>query len=144
MTSYPVNRISLITLAAQDLDGLSGFYAKLGWVSEFRSEDVVFYDLGGLRFGLYRAEKLAADLNTTVEDLGKGAMTLTVNFGGKKDVDVAYGTAIESGGTALKQPDDIFWGGYTGSWADPEGHVWEYAWNPFWKLDENGRLTGDV
>lgn len=142
MTALPANRVSLITLAANDLDALAAFYAAIGWTPEFQSDDVVFYDLGGLRFGLYRTEKLAVDLNKTPEQMGKGSMTLTVNYPSKDDVNAAYDAAVAAGGTVLKRPDDIFWGGFTGSWADPEGHVWEYAWNPHWELDEHGRLKG--
>lgn len=138
------NRITLITLAARNLTAQAAFYKSLGWESEFQSDDVVFYNLGGLKFGLYTAEKLAHDLNKSVDDLGTGAQTLTVNFASKAEVDAAYGAAITAGGTVLKRPDDIFWGGYTGSWADPEGHVWEYAWNPFWELDEDGKLKDGV
>lgn len=138
------NRITLITLAAQDLSAQAGFYARLGWKSEFQSEDVVFYDLGGMKFGLYVAEKLALDLNMQPGELGTGAQTLSVNFASRPEVDAAYQAAITAGATALKHPDDIFWGGYTGSWADPEGHVWEYAWNPFWELDSDGRLKPGI
>ncbi len=135
------NRITLITLAAKDLQSLSAFYAKLGWEQEFQSEDVVFYDLGGQKFGLYVAEKLAHDLNKSPDQLQTGGTTLSVNFASKDDVDTAYEAALAAGASALKRPDDIFWGGYTGSWADPEGHVWEYAWNPFWNMDEDGGLV---
>lgn len=134
------NRITLITLAASDLKSQAEFYARLGWEREFQTDDVVFYDLGGLKFGLYVADKLAHDLNKTTDQMGTGAQTLAVNFPSKTEVDAAYNAALDAGGTALKRPDDIFWGGYTGSWADPEGHVWEYAWNPFWELDEDGKI----
>jgi len=134
------NRITLITLAARDLQAQADFYQALGWTQEFQSEDVVFYDMGGLKFGLYVADKLAHDLNMTPEQMGRGASTLAVNFASKAEVDAAYDAAIAAGAAVLKRPADIFWGGYTGSWADPEGHVWEYAWNPFWELDAEGRL----
>lgn len=135
------NRITLITLAAKDLTALAAFYARLGWEQEFRSEDVVFYNLGGMKFGLYVAGKLAQDLNKTPDQLQTGGTTLSVNFASKEAVDAAYDAALAAGGQVLKRPDDIFWGGYAGSWADPEDHVWEYAWNPFWELDEDGRLA---
>ncbi|KAJ57367.1 glyoxalase [Actibacterium mucosum KCTC 23349] len=135
------NRISLITLAVKNLQAQADFYAALGWRQEFQSEHVVFYDLGGQKFGLYVIDMLANDLNKTPDQMGTGAQTLTVNFASKGDVDAAYDAALAAGGTALKRPDDIFWGGYTGSWADPEGHVWEYAWNPYWTLDAEGRIT---
>lgn len=134
------NRITLITLAVKDLQAQADFYASLGWQQEFQSEHVVFYDLGGMKFGLYVADMLAGDLNKSVGDMGTGGQTLTVNYNSKEDVEAAYDAALAAGGSTLKRPADIFWGGYTGSWADPEGHVWEYAWNPFWELDDNGNI----
>ena len=73
--------------------------------------------------------------------LGTGAMTLAQNFTTEAEVDAAFATAIEAGGTALKAPEKVFWGGYSGYWADPDGHVWEVAMNPFWPLAADGSLT---
>ena len=73
--------------------------------------------------------------------LGTGAMTLAQNFPDRAAVDAAYDRAIAAGGTVCKPPEAVFWGGYSGTWADPEGHVWEYAHNPFWELTEDGRLA---
>ncbi len=134
------NRITLITLAVNDLAAAAGFYEKLGWEKEFQSDQTVFYDLGGLKFGLYLRDSLAGDLNKTPDQLGTGGTTLAQNFPEKQDVDAAYAAALAAGATALKPPADMFWGGYSGAWADPDGNVWEYAWNPFWELDSDGRI----
>jgi hypothetical protein len=68
-------------------------------------------------------------------------MTLAQNFGTEAEVDAAFAAALAAGGTALKVPEKVFWGGYSGYWADPDGHVWEVAMNPFWPLNEDGSLT---
>lgn len=134
------NRISLVTLAATDVARLAGFYKSIGWQPEHEADEVAFFNMGGSKFGLYDATKLAQDLNKSVADLGRGAMTLAVNYADKAQVDQAYEAAIAAGGTVLKRPEDVFWGGYSGTWADPDGHVWEYAYNPFWELDAEGNL----
>ena len=56
-------------------------------------------------------------------------------------VDAAFAKAVEAGATALKSPKEVFWGGYSGYYADPDGHVWEVAHNPFWEIDANGKIT---
>jgi uncharacterized glyoxalase superfamily protein PhnB len=68
-------------------------------------------------------------------------MTLAQNFATRAEVDAAYGAALKAGATALKAPEKVVWGGYSGYWADPDGHVWEVAMNPFWPLAADGSLT---
>ncbi|GGE54499.1 VOC family protein [Actibacterium pelagium] len=135
------NRVTLITLSVDDLARARSFYEALGWLVEHAQEEVAFYDLGGLKLGLYSREKLAEDLGKVPSDLGTGAMTLAQNFPTEDQVDAAYDAALAAGAVALKRPEKVFWGGYSGTFADPDGHVWEYAMNPFWALDEDGRLT---
>lgn len=135
------NRVTLITLSAQDVAGLAAFYKALGWEVEEELEHTVFFDMEGMKLGLYDRAMLARDLGRSPEDLGTGAVTLAVNYPDKASVDAAFAAALAAGGRACKPPEDIFWGGYSGTWADPEGHVWEYAHNPFWPLDAAGRLA---
>lgn len=68
-------------------------------------------------------------------------MTLAQNFPTAAEVDAAFARALQCGATALKQPQKVFWGGYSGYFADPDGHVWELAMNPFWPLNADGSLT---
>ena len=68
-------------------------------------------------------------------------MTLAQNFATEAEVDAAYAAALAAGGTGLKAPQKVFWGGYSGYWAEPDGQVWEVAMNPFWPLAEDGSLT---
>ena len=134
------NRISLVTVTAGDVRALAAFYARLGWVASHETDKVAFFDMAGMKFGIYGRADLARDIDRAAGTLGTGAMTLSQNFADKAAVDAAFAAAIAAGATVCKPPEDIFWGGYTGSWADPEGHVWEYAWNPFWELDDAGHL----
>src|SRR5690606_41488272 len=73
--------------------------------------------------------------------LGTGAMTLAQNFRTEAEVDTAFEAALAAGATALKRPEKVFWGGYSGYYADPDGHVWDVAMNPFWPLADDGSLT---
>jgi uncharacterized glyoxalase superfamily protein PhnB len=72
---------------------------------------------------------------------GFAGITLAQNLPSKADVDRAMAEAASAGATILKQPADTFWGGYSGYFADPDGYAWEVAFNPFWPLDEQGRVT---
>lgn len=135
-------RISLITLGVDDLSAARAFYARLGWQEHPSSqEEVAFYQIHGAVFGLFGRSALAADQGRPSLQLGTGAATLAQNFATKAEVDAAFDAAIAAGATALKKPEEVFWGGYSGYWADPDGHVWEVAMNPFWPLAEDGSLT---
>jgi Predicted lactoylglutathione lyase len=134
-------RITLITLGVADLDRSKAFYAALGWQGDDSNPGVVFYDLGGLKMGLFGLGSLAEDQGRKSATLGTGAMTLAQNFDSREAVDHAFAQALAAGATALKQPEAVFWGGYSGYYADPDGHVWELAHNPYWPLDAEGRLA---
>ena len=135
-------RVSLITLGVIDLDRSTQFYADLGWTpAPSESEGIVFYQLQGFVLGLFGRDALAKDQNRNVEDLGTGAMTLALNMADREGVDAVFQTALEAGATPLKEPQQVFWGGYSGYYADPDGHVWEVAYNPYWALEDDGSLT---
>ncbi|QHQ36641.1 VOC family protein [Algicella marina] len=135
-------RITLITLGVADLAVARAFYARLGWQEHPSSqESVAFYQMHGAVFGLFGREDLAADQGRPGADLGTGAATLAQNFATEAEVNAAYAAALSAGATALKSPEKVFWGGYSGYWADPDGHVWEVAMNPFWLLADDGSLT---
>jgi uncharacterized protein len=134
-------RITLITLGVADLERATAFYTALGWVPEESTPGAVFYDLGGMKLGLFGLEPLAEDQGRPGTTLGTGAMTLAQNFPNPAAVDAAYAHALAAGATPLKAPEPVFWGGYSGYVADPDGHVWEYAHNPYWPMDDDGRLA---
>lgn len=134
-------RVTLITLGVADLARAKAFYARLGWNEHSGTEGVAFYQMHGVVLGLFGREDLARDQGREGANLGTGAVTLAQNFATEAEVDAAFEAAIRAGGTALKQPEKVFWGGYSGYWSDPDGHVWEVAMNPFWPLNDDGSLT---
>ncbi|SNY39772.1 hypothetical protein SAMN06297129_0638 [Pseudooceanicola antarcticus] len=138
--ALPVQRVTLITLGVEDLGRARAFYAALGWQPAEEQEGVSFYQMDGLLLGLFGREALAKDQGRPGAPLGTGAMTLAQNFHDRAGVDAAYAQALAAGAEALKAPEEVFWGGYSGYYADPDGHVWELAHNPFWPLGETGRL----
>jgi len=134
-------RVTLITLGVSDLDLARAFYAALGWVARDETPGASFYQMNGAVLGLFGRTALAADQGRPGAALGTGAMTLAQNFATTAEVDAAYLAALAAGATGLKAPESVFWGGYSGYYADPDGHVWELAMNPFWALADDGSLT---
>jgi uncharacterized glyoxalase superfamily protein PhnB len=135
-------RITLITLGVADLAAARAFYARLGWVEHRESQPgIAFFQLHGQALALFGRAALAADQGRPDAELGTGAVTLAQNFATTADVDAAFAAALDAGATALKAPEAVFWGGYSGYWADLDGHVWEVAMNPFWPLNADGSLT---
>lgn len=132
-------RISLVTLGVIDVNKTAGFYEAMGWSPVDTPDNIVVYDLLGQSIGLYPLAGLAEDIGLPVESLGKGGMTLGQNLRSKEEVDALMAKVEGAGGKVLKQPQEVFWGGYHGYFADPEGHIWEIAFNPFSPLrDEDG------
>lgn len=134
-------RVSLITLGVADLARARTFYLALGWVPGDETDGVCFFQLPGMALGLFPVDDLARDQGRAAATLGTGAITLAQNFASPGDVDAAFAEALAAGATALKRPEPVFWGGYSGYFADPDGHVWELAHNPFWHLAPDGTLT---
>lgn len=135
-------RITLVTLGVRDLPAARAFYARLGWQEHGESQPgIAFYQLHGQALALFPRADLAKDQGRPDAPLGTGAVTLAQNFATEGEVDAAFAAALAAGGTALKTPEKVFWGGYSGYWADPDGHVWEVAMNPFWPLGPDGTLT---
>jgi predicted lactoylglutathione lyase len=137
-------RITMITLAVKDMDASREFYAALGWeVAEGSNDKIAFYKLDGQFMSLYSRDALAQDLCMPVHGRGTGNVTMATNYGSREEVDAVFGAAIKAGATAITEPNEVFWGGYSGNYTDPDGHLWEIAHNPFWELDENGKIVGD-
>ena len=134
-------RVTLITLGVGNLARSRAFYEALGWRPAQAEEGVVFYQMHGAALALFGREALAADQGRPGAALGTGAMTLAQNFPTEAEVDAAWAAALAAGAAPLKAPEKVFWGGYSGYYADPDGHVWELAMNPFWPLSPDGSLT---
>lgn len=140
--TLPRNRISLVTLGVADMARARAFYEGWGWHAHPASmPELALYQLQGAGLALYALDALAADQGRPSAPLGTGAMTLAQNCGSAAEVDAVFEAALSAGGTALTRPGSVFWGGYLGYLADPDGHVWEIACNPFWPLDADGGLT---
>jgi predicted lactoylglutathione lyase len=138
---YPIQRVTLITLGVKDLARSRAFYKALGWHPHSEEERISYYQLHGAALALYPLADLGDDMDRPPAELRTGAMTLAQNFASEEDVDAAWHLALQSGATEIKRPQATSWGGYSGYFADPDGHVWELAMNPFWPLAEDGSLT---
>ena len=134
-------RVSVVTLGVSDLDRARRFYEALGWSSKSTPEDgVVFFQSGGMVLALWDRATLAED--STVDDPGGwGGITLAHNVGSPKQVDQLLRGAQAAGATIGRPGASTFWGGYSGVFIDPDGHPWEVAHNPFWRMDEAGAIT---
>ena len=131
-------RLSLITLGVRDLDRARRFYEAMGWSHRAAPEDdVVFFQVSGMIVALWGRDKLAED--SAVEDGGGwGGITLAYNTRSPEEVDAVIGEARAAGATIGREPGSTFWGGYSGVFIDPEGHPWEVAHNPGWRIEEDG------
>ena len=137
-------RISLITLGCRDVARAAAFYDALGWRRVESPDGITVFDLLGQALALYPLEDLARDMGRAPDSLGTGAATLGHNVADRADVDALTARAKAAGATVLKPPHEVFWGGYIAYLADPEGHVWEFAWNPFSPLrSEDGAFRWD-
>ena len=137
--------LSLITLGVRDLKVSRRFYVDtLGWQPMAEPEGVVFFDIGGLILALFPHAELAKDASLP---LGPGVsepyhgFSLALNRNSEAEVDRLFAELRAKNVTILKQPQRVFWGGYSGYFADPDGHAWEVAYNPHWSVGKNGRIT---
>jgi catechol 2,3-dioxygenase-like lactoylglutathione lyase family enzyme len=134
-------RISLVTLGVSDLVRARRFYIDgLGWQPAMETADVVFFQLGGLAFGLWSAEALAADMHLPGGAAGPPRFSLAYNVRERDEVDSVLGEAQRVGARLLKAAEDAPWGGRSGYFADPDGHAWEVAWNPGWTIEPDGSI----
>lgn len=136
-----MNRITMITLGVADLHAARTFYEALGWIAEDSPPGVVFFDCGGYKLGLFPLTGLSGELGRPSGKPGQGGMTVAINWPSEAAVDDAFAAAIDAGGAIVRAPGKMDWGGYSSYWADPDGHVWEYAFNPFWPLDDASRVA---
>jgi catechol 2,3-dioxygenase-like lactoylglutathione lyase family enzyme len=133
-------RLSMVTLGVTDLTRSRAFYERLGWrPSSAGNDDVVFFQLGGIVLGLWGRAARAADARLELGQ-GFGGVALAYNVREKAEVAAVLAEAEAAGAAILKPAEDTFWGGHAGCFADPDGHPWEVAWNPFWPIAEDGRV----
>jgi catechol 2,3-dioxygenase-like lactoylglutathione lyase family enzyme len=134
-------RLSLVTLGVADLARAIAFYRDvMGWSPAEATDDVAFLELNGVILGLWGHDQLAAEL-TVPADLGPyHGFALAQNLRSREAVDAAFAAFAAAGATITKPPTETDWGGYSGYVADPDGHRWEVAHNPFWTIDDDGRV----
>ena len=132
----------IITLGVEVISRSKKFYEKgLGLQpSSASQDDIVFYPCGGIVLALYPREKLAKDATVIAKGSGFSGLTLSHNARSEKDVDAILKKAETAGAKILKPAQKVFWGGYSGYFKDPDGHLWEVAYNPYFEFDGQGNL----
>lgn len=134
--------LSMITLGVADVAAATAFYEKFGLVPSPASEEsVTFFQLGHGVLGLFGREALAEDGHAAAVWTGNGGITLAYNLPDEAGVDRLMAQAESAGARILKPAQKASWGGYHGYFADPDGHVWEIAHNPFMPVDDSGAVT---
>jgi catechol 2,3-dioxygenase-like lactoylglutathione lyase family enzyme len=133
-------RISMVTLGVKDLEAAIRFYRDgLGFPKMESSPDVAFFPLNGSWLGLYNRDSLAEDATISPDGSGFPGFTLSHNVDSEAEVDQTMDQAASAGATVVKQPQKVFWGGYSAYFKDPDGYLWEVAYNPhFWVGPEDG------
>ena len=136
--------LHIITLGVKDLEVSKKFYAEtLGWKISRPQEGVAFFQAGGVVLALFPRHELAADAAVSPEGSGFDGFSLAYNAQSESEVDEIIAELKSKGVKIVKEPQKVFWGGYSSYFADPDDHLWEVAHNPFFPFDENGNLKLD-
>lgn len=130
-------RVSLVTLGVRDSARARRFYEAMGWSGESPDGDVVFFQAGGMVVALWDRQKLADD-SGVVDGGGWGGVTLAYNVASPREVDAVLHEAEAAGATIARSGAPTSWGGYSGVFVDLDGHPWEVAHNPGWRLGTDG------
>lgn len=134
-------RISLVTLGVSDVTRSFDFYQRLGWRGQ-EIEQTVFFQTGGVGVVLWEQDKLAEDAAVErVSGAGFRGVAIAHNVRTKDEVDAVVEAARAAGGSVTRAPADTFYGGYAGYFTDPDGHVWEVAYNPGFPIGADGAIT---
>jgi catechol 2,3-dioxygenase-like lactoylglutathione lyase family enzyme len=136
-------RITLITLGVSNLVRSRNFYENsFGWKPLPNSDDnIVFFQLNGLQFALFPDHALAEDAGIEPDGKGFKKFSLAHNVRSEKEVDDLVASLRSKGVTILKEPQKVFWGGYSSYVTDPDGNLWEIAYNPYMELDAKGNVV---
>lgn len=131
-------KISMVTLGVRDVQAAAEFYEKgLGFPRVESEPSVAFFKLNGTWLGLYGRDALAEDATVSGEGSGFDGFSLAHNVHSEAEVDEVFQTAIRAGAKPVKKPQKVFWGGYSGYFADLDGHLWEVAHNPLLWIGPN-------
>jgi catechol 2,3-dioxygenase-like lactoylglutathione lyase family enzyme len=135
-------RLSLITLGVADVARARSFYESMGWkASSASTPEVAFLRGRGIVLSLFPREELAKDATVAPGGSGFRGITLAHNVVRKEEVAAILEEAVTAGARIIKPAQDVFWGGHSGYFADPDGHLWEIAWNPHFPLNDRGEVT---
>jgi len=135
-------RVSLITLGVADLARSRAFYEKLGFkASSIGGGEVFFFQAGSIGLVVWSRDELAVDAGVSVDGSGFRGIAIAHNVREKDEVDAVIAEAVGAGGAIAKAAHDASWGGRSGYFADPDGHLWEVAWNPHFPLAADGALS---
>ncbi len=141
MSNAPIH-LTMLTLGVRDLSAATAFYEAMGLRRSADSQETVtFFDMGGVVLGLYGWDALAEDAKVPERGDGFRGATMAWNQSDEGNVDASLARAVACGGTLVKAAEKVFWGGYSGYFSDPDGHLWEVAYNPFSTLREDGSMT---
>jgi predicted lactoylglutathione lyase len=134
--------ITLITLGVADVAKATAFYERLGFVRSKQASQasVSFFRAGSAVLAIWSREAQRDDAQAEALWTGNGGIALAQNVASESEVDAAMAKAQAAGARVLKPAAKTFWGGYDGYFADPDGHVWEVAFNPHWPLDADGSI----
>ena len=136
-------RISIVTLGVDNLARSKTFYQALGWeMAGSAGDEICWFRTADSYLGLFDRESLARDAGLRSEPTAEfGGITLAINVESEAAVDAAFEAAEGAGARILKPAERADWGGYSGYFADPDGHPWEVAYNPTFPIGEDGRIT---
>lgn len=143
-----MNRLNLITLGVKDMVESLRFYREgLGFdvvvYGDEANPDVIFFNNAGTKISLFPLDRLVKDMNEQEPPsigTGFGGITLAYNGKSKEEVDAVFSLARKAGAVIVKEPETVFWGGYSGYFQDPNGYFWEVAYGEDWMFDEQDML----
>lgn len=134
--------LSFITLGVADLATSRAFYSALGWQESAGSKaEIAFYQVGSIAFALFQREALADDAGVAAAGNGFPGFTLAHNVPTEAAVGETLSEAVAAGGRLVRPAEKVFWGGFRGYFADPDGFLWEVCYNPFFPLDAQGFIS---
>lgn len=132
-------RLTMVTLGVADVARSTTFYESLGWRrSSASQETITFFRMQGSALGLFQRESLADDAGVSADGAGFRAVTIALNCADRDEVDTVFDEWVAAGAEPVKRPEAVAWGGYSSYVADPDGHLWELAHNPFAPNDADG------
>jgi uncharacterized protein len=142
--NQPGAHLSLVTLGVSDLKRSIAFYEALGFQRKAKAFDGIgFFQAGACAIAIWPSEDLAKDANVAIGNMAEAfrGFTLAWNCDSKSGVDGVLKKAERAGAIIRKPAQEVFWGGYSGYFSDPDGHLWEIAYNPHFPLGDDGHLT---